>query len=343
MAYDLTGRLVIAVSARALFDLRTTEMILKPGAAFELVKKLLSINQVKGWEGRVEVILLSHAGTEASLRIFRALAYYHMNITRAVFLDGGAVTAYLKAFRTDLFLSASAEDVQLAVDMGIAAAKIETGCRKRTESRGEGQTIHTSGGRRQKKDSAIRIAFDGDAVLFHEESERIFQEQGLRAFEENETKKARLPLEEGPFAPFLKKLCALREELREAEGAGKTPGQSNGRRESVTADIRLALVTSRCAPAHERVIRTLNEWGVRMDELFFLGGIEKRDILQAFGADIFFDDQQIHTIPAAQVVTAALVPYRSKKDGLKHEVQQYSGRNLSGKTEPFYSLCGVKR
>lgn len=338
MAYDLTGRLVAAVSAGALFKLYEPEPILKPGPAFGLVNKLLCLNRIKGWEGRIEVILLSRAGVENALQIYRSLSYYHMNISRAVFLEGKTAVPYLKAFCADLFLSTYQDDVQRAVDMGIAAGAVcECECTERFSAAGlkAGKSLACE----------LRFAFDGDAVLFSDESEQIFKQKGLRAFEENERKKARIPLEEGPFAPFLKKLCALREELRTQEN-----DVENGIKNGIEYDIRLALVTSRCAPAHERVIRTLNRWGVRMDEIFFLGGIGKRDILQAFDADIFFDDQQIHADSAAQVVPAALVPYLSKskiqqceKGGQLYEIRQYSGSGFSGKTEPLYRLCGVKR
>ena len=147
----------------------------------------------------------------------------------------------------------------------------------------------------------IRIAFDGDAVLFTDESEMIFKEKGLSAFEENERSRAREPLAEGPFAKFLKKLSDLQREL----GTEKSP-------------IRTALVTSRCAPAHERVLRTMRSWNVRVDEAFFLGGLEKRDVLKGFGAQIFFDDQSIHTVNAAQSVPAARVPYGRAEGTARH-------------------------
>jgi 5'-nucleotidase len=141
----------------------------------------------------------------------------------------------------------------------------------------------------------IRIAFDGDAVLFSDESERIYQEKGLQAFEENERRNANHPLKAGPFAKFLKTLSALQSGYSGEE-----------------APIRTALVTTRCAPAHERVIRTLRAWNVRIDEVFFLGGVPKKDVLKAFGAHIFFDDQSVHTEPASEVVPAARVPYKNR-------------------------------
>ena len=141
----------------------------------------------------------------------------------------------------------------------------------------------------------MRIAFDGDAVLFSDESEQIFRERGLEAFEENERIQAENPLKQGPFAKFLKTISDIQKEFR--------PQQ---------APLRTALVTARCAPAHERVIRTLRAWNVRIDEAFFLGGITKRDVLKAFGAHIFFDDQAVHTTPASEVVPSARVPYKQK-------------------------------
>lgn len=301
MICDLDSRLVVGVSTRTLFDLtfensifeqqgleaycqyqiEHEEEILKPGPGFTLVKALLAINDLPGEKERVEVVIMSHNNADTSVRFFRSIAYYGLHITRAVFSGGSPLTPYLSAFKTDLFLSANEEDVQQAVDSGIAAG-----------------IICVDGQCRYDADSSIgqiRIAFDGDAVLFSDESEEIYKREGLEAFEENERKKAASPLEEGPFARFLKTIAALQKEFSGTE-----------------VPIRTALVTSRCAPAHERVVRTLRAWNVRIDESFFLGGISKRDILAAFGAHIFFDDQEIHTGKAAEVVTAARVPIRRK-------------------------------
>jgi len=301
MIYDLEKRLVVGVSTRTLFDLTCEnqifeqqgleayckyqieheEEILKPGPGFALVRALLAINDLPGERERVEVIIMSHNNADTSVRFFRSIAYYGLHITRAVFSGGSPLTPYLNAFRTDLFLSANEEDVQQAVDSGIAAG-----------------IICVDGQRDYDADaciSQIRIAFDGDAVLFSDESEQIFQRDGLEAFEENERRKADSPLQEGPFARFLKTISALQKEF-------------SGR----DVPIRTALVTSRCAPAHERVVRTLRAWDVRIDESFFLGGVPKRDILAAFGAHIFFDDQEVHTGKAAEVVTAARVPVKRR-------------------------------
>lgn len=320
MACNMNKKMVVGVSSRALFDLTVEneifekqgleaycryqveheQEVLKPGPGFQLIKSLLRLNECVGDRNLIEVIIMSHNSPDTSLRVFNTIAYYGLPITRSVLVSGASLAPYLAAFGTDLFLSACEEDVQSAIDSGIAAGIICTGgmqgCREQEEQPG-------------KRDSRIipmplvspltagqiRIAFDGDAVLFTDESEVIFQEKGLNAFEENEKAHADEPLAEGPFANFLKKLSDLQREL----GTENCP-------------IRTALVTSRSAPAHERVIRTMRAWNVRVDEAFFLGGLEKKEFLKAFGAQIFFDDQSVHTQSASQAVPAARVPYRRK-------------------------------
>jgi len=312
MAYRLDRKMVIGVSSRALFDLSVENEIfekqgleaycnyqvehendiLKPGPGFGLIQALLKLNeQIPGRE-LVEVIIMSRNSPDTSLRVFQAIAHYGLAITRSVLASGASLAPYLTAFGTDLFLSAYEDDVQCAIDSGIAAGIICTDVLPgniRNFSEVNEPVKETENGIRQP---SIRIAFDGDAVLFAEDSELIYKEKGLHAFEENEKVKAMEPLEEGPFANFLKKLSELQREL----------GYEN-------CPIRTALVTSRSAPAHERVIRTMRAWNVRVDEAFFLGGLEKKAVLQAFGAHIFFDDQTVHTGSAAEVVPSARVPY----------------------------------
>lgn len=305
MAFCLNNRLVVGVSSRALFNLNKEneifekqgveayckyqleheEEILEPGPGFSLIKALLDLNSLPGQEGRVEVIIMSHNSPDTSLRVFNAIAYYQLNISRAVLASGASLAPYLEAFKTDLFLSADEDDVQSAINAGIAAG-----------------TIYCDGEQEYRQDeelSRIRIAFDGDAVLFSDESEQIYREQGLEAFEENERLHACNPLQAGPFAKFLEILSDLQKEFPMEQ-----------------VPIRTALVTARSAPAHERVIRTLRAWNVRIDEAFFLGGIAKRDVLKAFGAHIFFDDQEVHTHTAAQFVPSARVPYKDRPEGI---------------------------
>lgn len=339
MPYQLENKMVIGISSRALFDLTIENDIfecqgveayckyqveherdiLKPGPGFGLVKSLLALNRYGKGTDMVEVIVMSRNSPDTSLRVFNAIKHYGLDITRAVLVSGASLAPYLTAFHTDLFLSAYEDDVQCAIDSGIAAGIICTDHLPQTESITQptltAQTIPVTSREAGEiifpeiwtdtDDSAhgaavpggsIRIAFDGDAVLFTDESERIYQEQGLGAFEENEEQNADSPLEEGPFANFLRKLSKLQQTL----GTENCP-------------IRTALVTARSAPAHERVIRTLRAWNVRMDEAFFLGGVEKKEVLRAFGAQIFFDDQSVHTVNASQAVPAARVPYRRNR------------------------------
>lgn len=298
MSYDLTKPLVIGISSRALFNLEKENQIfeeqgveayedyqisheneiLQKGSAFELVRAFLELNKYSD-ERLVEVIIMSRNNPNASLRIFHSIENYKLDITRAALTSGAEIAPYLKAFKTDLFLSANLEDVQQAINSGIAAARILTG------------TAHANPKNEVKQ---IRIAFDGDAVLFSAESEKIFQKEGMQAFEEHERRNADTPMGPGPFSTFLRSLSRMQKLLCNQE----------------IQPIRTALVTSRNAPAHERAIKTLRNWNVRVDEAFFLGGVSKKEVLGAFGAHIFFDDQDTHAIPASEVVTSAVVPYR---------------------------------
>ena len=297
MAVTLDNKLVVGISSRALFDLEEENRIfetegldayaayqrahendiLKPGTAFPLIKALHKLNA----DGRylTEIIVMSKNSADTSLRVFNSIAHYGLNISRAALVSGAAIAPYLTAFRTDLFLSANEQDVQEAINANVAAGLI---CSH------EGLPIDPN-----QEIPQIRIAFDGDAVLFSDEAERIYQAHGLEAFEAHERENAKKPLPEGPFAKLLKSISAIQKDYP-----------------TETVPIRTALVTARSAPAHERVIRTLRAWDVRIDEAFFLGGVRKSDILKAFDANIFFDDQAAHTDPASKVVPAARVPYK---------------------------------
>lgn len=302
MPYDLTNPLVIGISSRALFDLEQENAIyekqglaayeeyqikhendiLQKGSAFQLVKAFLGLNKLQE-QRLVEVIVMSRNSPDTSLRIFNSIADYDLDITRAALTGGAPIAPYLHAFKTDLFLSAHSQDVQQAINSDIAAAVILNG---------------TAQGNGKKKVEQIRIAFDGDAVLFSADSERIYRQQGLDAFSEHERTNADVPMKEGPFANFLRTIAHIQAQFSDKE----------------TAPIRTALVTARNAPAHERAIKTLRKWNVRVDEAFFLGGVSKKDVLSAFGAHIFFDDQFAHAKPASEVVPAAVVPYREGQD-----------------------------
>ncbi len=318
MAYQLDNKMVIGISARALFDMAYEneifetegleayrkyqvdheQDILKPGPGFGLVQSLLRLNQ-SAKEAYVEVVIMSRNSADTSLRVFHSIEHYGLQITRAALVSGASLAPYLTAFRVDLFLSAYEDDVQYAIDNGIAAGVICTEMVSKVVYYGKMEQdeckVEQSCWNLDDDEGQIRIAFDGDAVLFTDESEQIFQSKGLEAFESNEKENAIYPLHDGPFANFLRKLSRLQERFPYEE-----------------CPIRTALVTARSAPAHERVIRTLRAWKVRLDEAFFLGGVEKKEFLKAFGAQIFFDDQSVHTISASTVVPAARVPYRRR-------------------------------
>jgi 5'-nucleotidase len=294
--YDLSKLLVVGVSSRALFDLEAEDRIyqrrglddyrcyqlenenelLEPGTAFPLIKRLLALNDL-GSERRVEVVVVSKNHPETGIRVFHSIRHFGLDISRAQFTGGEALNPYLQAFDVDLFLSCSPADVQAAVDEGIAAA-----------------VLYKPPTKPLVQAEQLRIAFDADAVVFSEESEALYREQGLEVFLEHERQHANEPLGEGPLAKLLKKLSLLQ--------VGFEPEQ---------APVRLAIVTARNSPAHERVIKTLREWNVRLDAAFFLGGVAKDRVLSAFGAHIFFDDQEVHLAPASFSTPSALVPYRS--------------------------------
>lgn len=293
MSISFDGKLVVAISSRALFDLSDShaifqqqglaayeayqreheEEVLPTGEAFALVQKLLALN-ARLHKERVEVILLSRNTSDTGLRVFNSIKHYGLPITRAAFAGGNSPHRYVPAFGAHLFLSTNPDDVRLSLEAGFAAATI------------------LGGGSRHTEDASLRIAFDGDAVLFSDESERIFQEQGLEAFAANEQRAAHEPLHAGPFKGFLQALHQLQGEFPQDE-----------------CPIRTALVTARSAPAHERVVRTFRAWNIRIDESLFLGGLKKAEFLKAFAADIFFDDQRGHCEKANEFVATGHVPY----------------------------------
>ena len=287
--------LTVAVSSSALFDLAESdsiyqnegleayrryqieheEQVLEPGEGFPLVKKLLSLNDQLG-DSLVEVILLSRNSADTGLRVFNSIGAHKLNITRAAFCSGDSPYKYIRAFGSDLFLSTNAEDVRQALTQQVAAATLI------------GSTVT---GDRKLFSNKLKIAFDGDSVLFSDEAERVFQEDGLDAFSLSEASSAEEPLEGGPFKNFLFALHKLQQQFS-----------------SDDLPIRTALVTSRGAPAHERVIKTLRHWDIRLDESLFLGGREKGEFLKSFEADIFFDDQAVHCESARSHVASGHVP-----------------------------------
>lgn len=291
MGVTLDNKLVVAISSRALFDFEEENRVFEggdaaaymrlqlerldqpasPGIAFSLIRKLLAFNDTSSQ--RVEVVILSRNDPVSGMRVFRSAHAAGIRLERGVFTQGRPPFGYLRPLRAHLFLSANADDVTEALAAGFPAARVLT------------ESVLAS----VNYPNEVRIAFDGDAVLFSDEAERVFQAQGLAAFQQHELSKAAQPLPEGPFKPLL----AALHRLQRAGNAGMR--------------IRTALVTARSAPAHERAIRTLMEWKIDVDEAMFLGGLEKDEFLREFEPDFFFDDQTGHVTRAARHVPAGHV------------------------------------
>jgi 5'-nucleotidase len=313
MAATLDGQLVVAISSRALFDFEEENRVFedglgqppapgtkrdaaymqlqldrldvpaKPGVAFSLVRKLLAFNDAPDslddaspqakLAQRVEVVILSRNDPVSGMRVFRSAQHYGLAIQRGTFNRGEAPWRYLKPLHANLFLSTHLSDVRDALAAGVPAAQVYP------------HSTHAS----DQHPHEVRIAFDGDAVLFSDEAERVFQSQGLSAFQAHERDKAAQPLLAGPFKPLLEALHRLQQ-----------VGTSHMR-------IRTALVTARSAPAHERAIRTLMDWNIEVDEAMFLGGLPKGEFLREFEPDFFFDDQTGHVDAAARHVPSGHV------------------------------------
>ena len=285
--------LVIAISSRALFNLEDSHRVfeeegldayqqyqiskedqpLEQGDAFLLVQKLLGLNKLLD-ESPVQVILLSRNSADTGLRVFNSIQHYGLDISRAAFSGGESPYRYISAFNSHLFLSTDGADVRQALESGVAAATILPSEKSVTPN------------------EKLKIAFDGDAVLFSDDSEKIFKNKGLAAFTENEKQAANEPLSGGPFKPIL----AALQQIQMAFPPGESP-------------LRTCLVTARAAPAHERVVRTLRAWNIRIDESLFLGGLDKGEFLRAFDADVFFDDQEGHCESARNHVATGHVPH----------------------------------
>jgi 5'-nucleotidase len=287
--------LVVALSSRALFDFEAENRVFEgrddhaymqlqlqrldepalPGVAFALARKLLAFN-AGGAVPRVEVVILSRNDPVSGLRVFRSCQHYGLGVERGVFTRGESPWRYLRPLAAQLFLSANEADVRSALNAGVAAARVAP------------LGVAASAAHPQE----LRIAFDGDAVLFSDQAEQVYQREGLLAFHQHESRRAAQPLAPGPFKPLLQALLGLRQ-----------AGGASGMR------VRTALVTARSAPAHERAIRTLMDWRIEVDEAMFLGGLPKGEFLREFEPDFFFDDHPRHIESAAQHVPAGHVAH----------------------------------
>ncbi|MGH8740473.1 MAG: 5'-nucleotidase [Burkholderiales bacterium] len=293
MPYSVEGKLVVAISSRALFDFEDENRVFerdgedayialqfarldvaaREGVAFPLVQKLLAFNTPKAQ--RVEVVILSKNDPVSGLRVFRSAAMAGLPLERGVFTRGRSPYRYLDSLKANLFLSANETDVMSALEAKCPAARVYPESAQ-AASRHAGE---------------VRIAFDGDAVLFSDEAEAVYQRDGLEAFTRHETANALQPLPPGPFKPLLEALHRLQSEKQ------------------LPMRLRTALVTARSAPAHERAVRTLMEWNIAVDEAMFLGGLDKGAFLKAFEPDFYFDDQRGHIDSARLHVAAGHVPF----------------------------------
>jgi 5'-nucleotidase len=300
--FPIEEKFVVALASSALFDLTESdrvfrergeeeyrkyqreheENVLNPGVAFPFVRRLLSLNGPDPDDRPVEVILLSRNDPDTGLRVFNSIAHYKLSITRGAFVTGRRPYRYMPAFNASLFLSANEEDVRAALGDGRPAGQVLG------ESREDDPT-----------DPELRIAFDFDGVLASDEAERVNQERGLQHFLDHEHANAPLPLEPGPLKGLLGEMARLQrlERQRVQRDANYVP------------KIRTAIVTSRNAPAHRRLVTTLRSWGITVDETLLLGGLGKNRVLEIFRPHIFFDDQRTHAVPAAAIAPSVHVPF----------------------------------
>jgi 5'-nucleotidase len=303
MTETLDNKLVVGISARSLFDLEESNRIFEteglesytkhqlerendppePGVAFPLVKRLLDLRSPKSQEPLVEVILFTRNGPDIAVRLFNAINAHHLNITRGVFTGGKLPYNYLSAFNATLCLSANEETVRKALQHGVAAATVMPGS-KATDDDG----------------AELRIGFDGDAILFSDEAERIYQRYGLTAFTRHEQRYAETPLSPGPFKQFLEGLGRIQKLYRTV--GGESP-------------ISIALITARSAATYKRAITTLRSWDIMVDAAFFLSGLDKRPVLAEYRPHIYFDDQQLNCDTAAHVVPTGHVPSGVTNEG----------------------------
>lgn len=311
VAYNLDNTLVIGITSTALFNMAESDQIfrelvendpnsavelyrkymleqededLPKGTGFPLIKALLGLNQYKKPDDQsplVEVVVMSRNSADTGIMVLNNIRKNQLNITRSVFSAGKSVVDYLQAFKVDLFLTTNTQDAQWVRHSDVCAVAI---LKKPPSEMGALPEDH------------VRIAFDGDAVLFDDSSELVYKTLGLDEFHKRENEKQDEPLSEGPYAVLLKKLSSLQQRL---------PFKPD------FSPIRIALVTARNSPSDIRVIKTLRHWGVYVDEAFFLGGIAKTEVLKAFKPHIFFDDQDTHLDLASEFINSARVPYTS--------------------------------
>ncbi len=302
MAFDLSNRLVIGLASSALFDLTESDQVfrkegeqqyriyqrehqndpLRPGVAFPFVRRLLSLNDLSPDDPPVEVVLLSHNDPDTGLRVLKSIEHHQLGMTRAVFLQGKNPYEYIPAFNISLFLSGNEDDVRQASNAGHPA----------------GLVLHSQAAD-DLDDDELRLAFDFDGVVADDESESVFHSGDLESFKEHELKHVDVPHNPGPLKAFLEKISRI--QRLEQEKAELDP--------SYQLKLRVAIVTARSAPAHERVINTMRSWDIMVNDAFFMGGIEKGRVLEVLKPHIFFDDQRLHLEPTSSVLPSVHIPF----------------------------------
>lgn len=303
MAYQLDGRLVIGVASSALFDLTDSDAYfhatneedyrryqderiedpLPPGAAFPFIKGLLELNDLRPGNPLVEVIIMSKNDPVTGLRVMRSVTHHDLPISRAVFSRGRQTHQYIPVFKMSLFLSENAQDIQAAIDSGLPAGR-----------------VLSSVAAVDDEDSELRVAFDFDGVIGDDSAERIYKAQGsLGSYKVHEAQNRDIPLGEGPLKQLLSDLNLI--QALETEKRSSDP--------SYRPRLRIALVTARDAPAHERAVNTMRGWGVTVDEAFFLGGVEKSAVLTVLQPHIYFDDQTVHLEASKNLYAGVHIPY----------------------------------
>ena len=305
---DLERALVVGVASSALFDLEASDAVfrrdgeqkyreyqrdhlddaLAPGVAFPFIRRLLALNDLSGDERLVEVVVLSRNDPETGLRVMRSVEHHGLDITRAIFMQGRSPYRFMEPLRMSLFLSANEADVREAIRMGLAAGRVVG------RAADDGRAVDDDGG------TDLRIAFDFDGVLADDSSERLYQEGTLEAYQANESALADVPLPKGPLAAFLEKINHI-QRIEDAKHDAD-PGGYERR-------VRVAVVTARSAPAHERAINSIHQWGLRVNDAFFLGGIDKGPVLGVLQPHIFFDDQRRHVDTASRSTPSVHIPF----------------------------------
>ena len=305
---DLERALVIGVASSALFDLEASDAVfrqdgeqkyreyqrdhlgdaLPPGVAFPFIRRLLALNDLSGDERLVEVVVLSRNDPETGLRVMRSVERHGLDITRAIFMQGRSPYRFMEPLRMSLFLSANGADVREAIRMGFAAGRVVG------RAADDGSAVDDDGG------TDLRIAFDFDGVLADDSSEKLYQEGTLEAYQANESALADVPLPKGPLAAFLEKINHI-QRIEDAKHDAD-PGGYERR-------VRVAVVTARSAPAHERAINSIHQWGLRVNDAFFLGGIDKGPVLGVLQPHIFFDDQRRHVDTASRSTPSVHIPF----------------------------------